>query len=71
MAKYHMNFGCIPQKIVGEARFSTSSTLNGKAYKDMTDEEKANFRQLFLDAGASRAIAEDDGKFEYNYRIIK
>lgn len=43
--------------------------LNGKAYKDMSDEEKTYFRQLFLNAGASNAVPADDGKYEYNYRI--
>ena len=43
--------------------------LNGKAYKDMSDEEKTYFRQLFLNAGASNAVPDDDGKYEYNYRI--
>ena len=69
MAKYKMNFYGLPRNIKGEVRFSTSSMLNGKAYKDMSDEEKTYFRQLFLNAGASKAVPDDDGKYEYNYRI--
>lgn len=30
-----MNFYSLPKKIVGEAKFSPKSTLNGKAYSDM------------------------------------
>ena len=69
MAKYQMNFEGIPCRIVGEARFSSSSSLNGKAYKDMSEKEKEVFRRLFLDAGASAAVVDDAGKYEYNYRI--
>lgn len=66
-----MNFEGLPCNIVGEARFSTSSTLNGKAYKDMTEQEKAGFRQFFLNAGASQAVPDDEGMYEYNFSIIK
>ena len=69
MAKYKMNFYGPPRNIKGEVRFSTSSMLNGKAYKDMSDEEKTYFRQLFLNAGASNVVPDVDGKYEYNYRI--
>ena len=69
MAKYQINFEGLPHDIVGEVRFSSSSTLNGKAYKYMTEEEKACFRQIFLNAGASKAVPDDEGKYEYNYHI--
>lgn len=69
MAKYQINFEGLPHDIVGEVRFSSSSTLNGKAYMDMTEEEKARFRQIFLNAGANKAVSDDEGKYEYNFRV--
>lgn len=67
MAKYTMNFYSLPKQFVGEAKFSPKSTLNGKAYSDMNNDEKAAFRKLFLDAGATSAEVSNDDKYEYNY----
>lgn len=69
MAKYQMYFQGFPHGLVGEVRFSSYSTLNGKTYKYMTEEEKTRFRQIFLDGGASKAVPDDEGKYEYNIRV--
>lgn len=69
MAKFQSNFYSLPAKIVGPCTFTSKSTLNGKRYKDMTDEEKVAFRQLFIDAGATSLALDDNGKFENNFYL--
>lgn len=35
----------------------------------MSEKELEVFCQLFFDAGASAAVLDDTGKYEYNYKI--